>query len=193
MVVKAEVRDQGLIDKLDAQIDELKEKLSEARFEIKKIISQIGMEKYKEIRKWQVKIEVYNEEVRPMIEEIEDLEIQYEKFEIQLLQLEAEMQKSLDSMKNYYGAFKAFTQEPHRRATWTSVILTILNATTFIMILSTMVLLTFDTVEKNAMMCNHQLGGGVSTTPIVAGGTTPVNTRPVDKTNSGSTANKRRL
>lgn len=91
MVVKAEVRDQGLIDKLDAQIDELKEKLSEARFEIKKIISQIGMEKYKEIRKWQVKIEVYNEEVRPMIEEIEDLEIQYEKFEIQLLQLEAEM------------------------------------------------------------------------------------------------------
>ena len=91
MVVKAEVRDQGLIDKLDAQIDELKEKLSEARFEIKKIISQIGMEKYKEIRKWQVKIEVYNEEVRPLIEEIEDLEIQYEKFEIQLLQLEAEM------------------------------------------------------------------------------------------------------
>ena len=60
-----------------------------------------------------------------------------------MIKLEADIDDVIAELKIYEGIYRSFTEEPLRRNSWLSVLLTILNATTFMMILTTMVVFTF--------------------------------------------------
>ena len=71
-------------------------------------------------------------------------------YEQEIIKIEASIDEKMAQFKSYEGIWRSFTDKKLRRNTWLSVLLTILNATTFMMILSTMVILTFQAVEQNS-------------------------------------------
>ena len=117
----------------------------------------IGVENYDKFTQWVKEVDA-KEEMQTMMSEFFGLQDKLNEYEQEIIKIEANLDEKMAQFKNYEGIWRSFTDKKLRRNTWLSVLLTILNATTFMMILSTMVILTFQAVEENSLYACRNSG-----------------------------------
>ena len=161
--MKSDESNQTVIKKIEKQIDDLNSQKNEIQTELDQLRYSIGLENYDKFLQWVSDTDT-KEEMQSLMSDFFGLQDKLNEYEQELIKIEAQMEEQIAQFKNYEGVWRSFTHKKLRRNTWLSVLLTVLNATTFMMILSTMVILTFDAVEQHSMTCIPDL---TTATPVL--------------------------